>query len=407
MFSFRIQIQSNLKLNEPDKKIKLKTWKGSFLSYNFNKNKDHIWLKNKYVGLYFFEYQYIYVNFKKYKNIKSKLTYKLNNYQNKLKNLDKPKRICFGSKEFFRKYRNLSNFKDLLHDKKYKQVGVSGRNDSKFGNYVFKYDNNSLLTFTTMKGVEIQIPVVFPYLGNELHELIENYNKPVEFGYKFKKDRLGRKYIVFYASFNRAITKRINTDVSTGIVAMDFNVGHIDLTNIDSFGNLIDTKTIYYEITDKKNQNIINLRRAVKEVGEYTSKNKKILAMEDLDLKKLKEKCMYKNKSYNKMLHYFPYARVNEFINSEACKREFEVVKVNPANTSLIGQFKYAETKKLNNHIAASYVIGRRALNIKDKVPKQYRALLNEKSINKHSFKQWKSISNKLKKIEKEKLKNK
>ena len=49
------EIQSNLKLNEPDKKIKLKTWKGSFLSYNFNKNKDHIWLKNKYVGLYFFE----------------------------------------------------------------------------------------------------------------------------------------------------------------------------------------------------------------------------------------------------------------------------------------------------------------------------------------------------------------
>ena len=107
------------------------------------------------------------------------------------------------------------------------------------------------------------------------------------------------------------------------------------------------------------------------------------------------------------MLHYFPYARVDEFINSEACKREFEIVKVNPANTSLIGLYKYAETKKLNNHIAASYVIGRRALNIKDKVPKQYRALLNEKSINKHSFKQWKSISNKLKKIEQQKLNKK
>lgn len=398
------KIQNNLKLKEPSKNLKLKTWKGSFISYDFNKNKDHIWLKDKYVGLYFFEYQYVYANLRKFKNIKSKLIYKLNNYQNKLNNLDKPKRICFGSKDFFKKFKKLSNFESLLYDRKYKQLDVSGRKDAKFGNFIFKYDNNSLLTFTSMKGIEIKISVVFPYLENELHELIENYKKPVAFGYKFKKDRLGRKYIVFYASFDRAITKRINTDISTGIVSMDFNVGHIDLSNIDSFGNLIDTKTIYYEITNNKNQNIINLRKAVKEVGEYVLKNKKILAMEDLDLKKLKEKSMYKNKSYNKMLHYFPYARINELLNSEACKREFDIINVNPAYTSLIGQFKYAESKKLNNHIAASYVIGRRALNIKDKVPKKYRALLNEKMKNKHSFKQWRSISNKLKKLEKEKL---
>ena len=47
-------IQSNLKLKEPNNKIKLKSWKGSFISYDFKKNKDQIWLKDKYVGLYFF-----------------------------------------------------------------------------------------------------------------------------------------------------------------------------------------------------------------------------------------------------------------------------------------------------------------------------------------------------------------
>ena len=255
-----------------------------------------------------------------------------------------------------------------------------------------------------MKGDEIKLQVEFPYLGNELKEVIENYSKPVSFGYKVKKDRLGRKYIVFFASFDRAVTKRINTDISTGIVAMDFNFGHIDLTNIDSFGNLLDTKTINYEITDNANQNIINLRRAIREAGDYVLKNKKILAIENLDLKKLKEKCSYKNKKYNKMLHYFPSARFNEFINSEACNKEFEIIKVNPAYTSLIGQFKYAEDKKLNNHIAASYVIGRRALKMKDKIPKRYRALLPEKGQYKHCTKQWKSIQNKLKKLEAQKL---
>lgn len=394
-------IQNNLKLKDPDKKLKLKTWKGSCISYDFTKNKDQIWFKDKYIGLYFFEYQYILPQRRKFKAILSNLKYALNNYQNKLDNLSKPKRICFGSKYFFKHYSKLPNFKELLYDKKYNDLGVSGRLDAKFGNFVFRYDNNSLLTFNTMKGDEISISVVFPYLENELHELIENYEKPVCFGYKFKKDRLNRKYIVFYASFDRAITKHFNSDISTGIVAMDINFGHIDITNIDEFGNLLDSKTIYFDITDNTIQNEINLRRAINKMGEFVISNNKILAIEDLNLNKLKEKCKYKDKRYNKMLHYFPYSRVNEYINSEACKREFEVIKVNPAYTSIIGKYKYAGKKKLNTHISASYVIGRRALKFKETIPKKYRALLPIDTLKKDSSYQWKELNKILKKLEK------
>lgn len=42
---------------------------------------------------------------------------------------------------------------------------------------------------------------------------------------------------------------------------------------------------------------------------------------------------------------------------------------VNPAYTSIIGKEKYSENKKLNVHTAASYVIGRRALNFIDNRP--------------------------------------
>ena len=41
---------------------------------------------------------------------------------------------------------------------------------------------------------------------------------------------------------------------------------------------------------------------------------------------------------------------------------------------------------KLNSHIKASYIIGRRGMGIKEKVPKQYKDLIPD---NTNNFKQW------------------
>jgi IS605 OrfB family transposase len=359
-------IQKNIKepIEKQNSSLKLRTFAGSNISYNYKNNKDHIKVKNKYYGLYYFEYEYLYKMIKKLKSNISKLKYALNNTKTNLANLDKPKRVCFGGAKFIRDNQKKSNFKELLHDKKYKQITVSGRKDAKCGNFVFKYDGTTI-SFKTIKGEEIKLNIAFPYLGEELKLALLN-KQPICIGYKFKKDRLGRKYLVFSASFDRAFDKRFNTDISTGIVAMDTNFGHFDLTDIDEKGNLLDIKTIYYEITDNKVQNELNLRKALNEVGKYVSSKNKILAMEDLNLQKLKNKCKYQHKSYNKMLHTFPFAKINDFIEYEAFKNEFIVKKVNPSYTSVIGKYKYASSKKLNTHIGASLVIGRRALRFKE-----------------------------------------
>lgn len=95
------------------------------------------------------------------------------------------------------------------------------------------------------------------------------------------------------------------------------------------------------------------------------------MAIEDLNFAKKKAKTMKhkNNKKYNEMLHSLAYSNFSEFIKRTCFKHNIHLSLVNPAYTSIIGKEKYSENKKLNVHTAASYVIGRRALNFVDNRP--------------------------------------
>ena len=56
-----------------------------------------------------------------------------------------------------------------------------------------------------------------------------------------------------------------------------------------------------------------------------------------------------------------------------------EVIKVNPAFTSVIGALNYAPQFGIDKDIAGAYVIGRRALGYKEEVPENYLKLLSDK----------------------------
>ena len=60
------------------------------------------------------------------------------------------------------------------------------------------------------------------------------------------------------------------------------------------------------------------------------------------------------------MLHIFDYHRYKQLLQNIGFNHRVNVVLVNPANTSKVGEQKYSGTKKLNVHQAASFVIARR-----------------------------------------------
>ena len=78
-------------------------------------------------------------------------------------------------------------------------------------------------------------------------------------------------------------------------------------------------------------------------------------------------------------LHQFVYKGLLEKIEILAKRAGIEIVKVNPAYTSVIGQFKYCPQYLINKDTAGAYVIGMRGMGFIDDVPRNYKRLLSDK----------------------------
>lgn len=75
------------------------------------------------------------------------------------------------------------------------------------------------------------------------------------------------------------------------------------------------------------------------------------------------------------------------------------VFEVNPAYTSQIGKMKYMKRFGISIHEAASFVIARRGMGFKEKLPPVLGALVPEKIRGAHHWVQWKYASKLLKGI--------
>jgi IS605 OrfB family transposase len=81
-----------------------------------------------------------------------------------------------------------------------------------------------------------------------------------------------------------------------------------------------------------------------------------------------------------------------------------QVIKVNPAYTSIIGKLKYSPMLGIDKDVAGAYVIARRGLGFKERLPKNYRKLLEDKEFLSYSVAKVEDRIAKLKKeIEEEK----
>ena len=82
------------------------------------------------------------------------------------------------------------------------------------------------------------------------------------------------------------------------------------------------------------------------------------------------------------------------------CKRNgVQLIKVNPAYTSVIGKLKYAPIYRIDKDVASAYVIARRGLGFKERLPKNYRKLLEDKEFLSYSVAR---VEDKIAKLKKE-----
>jgi IS605 OrfB family transposase len=165
-----------------------------------------------------------------------------------------------------------------------------------------------------------------------------------------------------------------------GVIGIDVNARpfHLALAEISPDGNLQSYKSIYLSHLLKyksRNRKEYEEWLIAHEVVRFAKEKGKAIAIEDI--KKLPKGKRGDGKAkIRKILQFFSYRRILKKIESLANREGIEVVKVNPAFTSVIGMMKYCPQYFIDKDVAGAYVIGRKALGFQEKIPENYRKLL-------------------------------
>jgi transposase, putative, N-terminal domain len=168
----------------------------------------------------------------------------------------------------------------------------------------------------------------------------------------------------------------------SGVIGIDINAYpfHLALAFTSKDGNLEKYQSIslneLLEVNSEKRQYLE--WQIAHQIIEIAKKENKAIAIENLD-KLPKGKRGDGFAKLRQKLQKWIYKRLLNKIEITARRNGIEIRKVNPAYTSLIGKLKYAPQFNIDKDIAAAFVIARRGLGYKEKLPKNYKGLLNDK----------------------------
>jgi IS605 OrfB family transposase len=223
--------------------------------------------------------------------------------------------------------------------------------------------------------------------------------------WRFKSDKKGWRILVSAT----LPTPQWKTNKDKGVIGIDINTDHLALVETDRFGNPLCKKTIPLNLYGKtKEQSLALIGDACTQVVSHAEQALKPLILEDLDFQKkkqaLRETC---SPSQSRKLSSFSYQSILTHLKSRAFGKQIEVHQVNPAFTSLIGRVKFAVRYGLSLHHAAALCIGRRFLNLSEKVPRHLDKIpdgkdshvalsLPARNRDKHVWHQWRDLSRKV-----------
>ncbi|WP_414620891.1 IS200/IS605 family accessory protein TnpB-related protein [Calothrix sp. CCY 0018] len=187
--------------------------------------------------------------------------------------------------------------------------------------------------------------------------------------------------------------------VRYGCIGVDLNPGVIGWCYVDYNGNPV-----------AKGQYELNLhsRRSGQVEAELSDRIKRLILLaqlygcaiviENLSFAAKKKRMKEEGRRYARMLNYFAYSRFNEILQTQARNKGIQVIKVNPAYTSLIGLTKFMRLYGMSSDTAAGMVIARRAMRLSESVPTHV-ALPAVMVASRHVWASWHRINKSLKSL--------
>ena len=332
-----------------------------------------------------FECQYLTPEIRRVKSRIGLLQSKINRCQSRIDlynhkdyDTDYIKAVQFGSRKLRKQAQTDKKKKQKYNQQRNKIFTVSGRCDSKNGNFVFSYDTSlHLLTVKLKPGTQISLNASFPYGQNILTDyyakqryVISEHLKGSPITYSIED--LGDYYIV--KCMVETESEVTNYNKSDGVIGIDTNLGFFSVCETNAAGQPILFNDYHYE-WHKKSSNQIknNICNMVKELITYADSTHKPIVIEDLKFKGNKKLSDYNDKkSKNFKSNMFAYHKTLEALKSAANKHHIEVYIVSPQYTSLIGKVKFMPYYKRSVHQMAALTIARRCLELSETIPKRY-----------------------------------
>ena len=185
-----------------------------------------------------------------------------------------------------------------------------------------------------------------------------------------------------YAQFSREEKfPEVTVTKDNGVIGIDINAYpfHLALVHVAKDGNLEKYEPIsldkLLEGSSEKREYLS--WQVAHQVVEIAKRERKAIVVENLEklpkgkrgdgLPKLRQK-----------LQKWIYTALLQKIEIVAKRNGIQVIKVNPAYTSLISKLKYAPLYNIDKDTAGAYVIARRGLGFKERLPKNHKELLED-----------------------------
>ncbi|GAP99301.1 mobile element protein [Leptolyngbya sp. NIES-2104] len=182
-----------------------------------------------------------------------------------------------------------------------------------------------------------------------------------------------------------------------GCLGVDLNPGVIGWSYCDAEGNLKAHGQFRVTLQDKTTQQT----KAI--VGDVCAQLVGIaqsfgcpIVIERLDFERKKASMREQGVRYARMLSNFAYSLFDAMLFSRCERFGIELIRVNPAYSSLIGLVKFMQLYGLSSDTAAALVLARRALHKSERIPAKSASCLPVER-HKHVWSFWNALSKKLK----------
>jgi IS605 OrfB family transposase len=164
-----------------------------------------------------------------------------------------------------------------------------------------------------------------------------------------------------------------------GVLAVDLNPTSADWAVCDSEGNLKANGTLRLNIQDKsKDATKDTIGKLCAELVRLAESFGVPICIEKLDFSKKKASLGERSPSYARMLSNFAYSSFARMLEARCQKFGIQLIKVNPAYSSVQGLTKYMAMYGLNSGRYAALVLARRALRKSERLPRALHVTLKK-----------------------------